>query len=220
MLGFNGERYDPLTRTYALGQGYRSYSPALMRFQAPDDLCPFGQGGLNAYAYCAGDPVNFVDTSGHAPTAAQLQAKRMQMGLDSISGSDRYQQAPLVTNEQKQHRFSADRAIQKKKRVTFNKEKRAYYQIGQGSFKERAALTSYMGETYGELEPFLHELNFLLLKSTEKMFNRFRLNTSHLKRVHILHTYVRDSRYHFASLNMNLQEMASAKQVRSETLPT
>jgi len=74
MLGFNGERYDPLTHTYALGQGYRSYSQVLMRFQRPDDLSPFLEGGLNAYAYCKNDPVNYQDGSGHAPTVAQLQA--------------------------------------------------------------------------------------------------------------------------------------------------
>ncbi|KPZ22499.1 RHS repeat-associated core domain-containing protein, partial [Pseudomonas syringae group genomosp. 3] len=31
----------------------------------PDSLSPFGKGGLNAYAYCAGDPVNRSDPSGH-----------------------------------------------------------------------------------------------------------------------------------------------------------
>jgi len=74
MLGFNGERYDPPTHTYALGKGYRSYSQVLMRFQRPDDLSPFLEGGLNAYAYCKNDPVNYQDGSGHAPTVAQLQA--------------------------------------------------------------------------------------------------------------------------------------------------
>lgn len=65
MLGFNGERYDPLNRLYALGKGYRRYNPALMRFVAPDSLSPFAEGGTNAYAYCAGDPINYVDPTGH-----------------------------------------------------------------------------------------------------------------------------------------------------------
>lgn len=52
---------------YLLGQGYRAYSPLLMRFNNPDDLSPFGRGGLNAYAYCVGDPVNLVDPDGHSP---------------------------------------------------------------------------------------------------------------------------------------------------------
>jgi len=63
--GFNGERCDPVTGNYPLGNGYRTYSPALMRFTCPDSLSPFGAGGINPYAYCAGDPVNHTDPSGH-----------------------------------------------------------------------------------------------------------------------------------------------------------
>lgn len=64
-LGFNGERIDPVSRTYHLGNGYRSYNPVLMRFNAPDSLSPFGPGGINPYAYCVGDPINHTDPSGH-----------------------------------------------------------------------------------------------------------------------------------------------------------
>lgn len=35
-----------------------------MRFNGPDRLSPFGKGGLNSYAYCAGDPVNRIDPAG------------------------------------------------------------------------------------------------------------------------------------------------------------
>jgi RHS repeat-associated protein len=63
--GFNGEHLDPFTGHYLLGNGYRAYNPTLMRFNRPDSLSPFGEGGLNAYAYCAGDPVNRMDPSGH-----------------------------------------------------------------------------------------------------------------------------------------------------------
>ncbi|WP_256217153.1 RHS repeat-associated core domain-containing protein [Pseudomonas sp. Q12-87] len=65
LLGFNGERPDPVTRHYLLGNGYRAFNPVLMRFNSPDSLSPFGEGGLNAYAYCAGDPRNWIDPSGH-----------------------------------------------------------------------------------------------------------------------------------------------------------
>ncbi|AUH51786.1 hypothetical protein CXB49_13630 [Chromobacterium sp. ATCC 53434] len=65
VLGFNGERPDPVHHAAHLGNGYRAYSPALMRFHCPDDLSPFGAGGVNPYAYCAGDPVNRADPSGH-----------------------------------------------------------------------------------------------------------------------------------------------------------
>ncbi|WP_426713742.1 RHS repeat-associated core domain-containing protein [Chromobacterium violaceum] len=65
MLGFNCERLDPASGSFHLGNGYRAYSPALMRFHCPDSLSPFGAGGVNPYAYCAGDPANRADPSGH-----------------------------------------------------------------------------------------------------------------------------------------------------------
>ena len=65
-LGFNGEVRDQPSGWYLLGQGYRAYNPTLMRFHSPDSLSPFGAGGINPYAYCAGDPINFVDPTGHA----------------------------------------------------------------------------------------------------------------------------------------------------------
>ncbi|KPA97213.1 RHS repeat-associated core domain-containing protein [Pseudomonas asplenii] len=69
LLGFNGERPDPVTGHYLLGNGYRAFNPVLMRFNSPDSLSPFGEGGLNAYAYCEGDPVNFSDPTGRALAA-------------------------------------------------------------------------------------------------------------------------------------------------------
>lgn len=38
-----------------------------MRFNSPDSWSPFGEGGLNYYAYCMGDPVNRTDPTGHTP---------------------------------------------------------------------------------------------------------------------------------------------------------
>lgn len=65
-LGFNGELLEPFIERYLLGSGYRAYSLVLMCFNKPDDMSPFGRGGLNAYAYCLGDPVNAVDPTGHS----------------------------------------------------------------------------------------------------------------------------------------------------------
>jgi len=65
LLGFNGERPDPLTGHYLLGNGYRAFNPVLMRFNSPDNLSPFGIGGLNPYAYCEGEPVLGSDATGH-----------------------------------------------------------------------------------------------------------------------------------------------------------
>ncbi|WP_082432320.1 RHS repeat-associated core domain-containing protein [Pseudomonas sp. NBRC 111124] len=64
MLAFNGQRKDPVTDSYPLGNGYRIYSPFLMRFHSPDRLSPFGAGGNISYAYCENDPLNHVDPSG------------------------------------------------------------------------------------------------------------------------------------------------------------
>lgn len=65
--GFTGQMLDPLTGHYGLGNGIRAYNPKLMRFNCPDTLSPFGAGGLNSYAYCVGDPVNYSDPTGHWP---------------------------------------------------------------------------------------------------------------------------------------------------------
>lgn len=65
LLKFNGERPDPVTGHYLLGNGYRAYNPVLMRFNSPDSLSPFAEGGVNAYSYCLGDPVNRQDRDGH-----------------------------------------------------------------------------------------------------------------------------------------------------------
>ena len=63
-LGFNGQLRERPIGWYHLGNGHRVYNPVLMRFHSPDRLSPFGKGGLNAYAYCGGDPVNFTDPTG------------------------------------------------------------------------------------------------------------------------------------------------------------
>ena len=64
MLAFCGERRDPVAGFYHLGNGHRIYDPTLRRFLSADRLSPFGAGGLNAYAYCLGDPVNHRDPTG------------------------------------------------------------------------------------------------------------------------------------------------------------
>ena len=74
LLGYNGHFQDPVSGLYPLGQGYRHFSPQLGRFYSPDDRSPFGRGGLNAYAYCQGDPVNRIDRDGHSFINAVLGA--------------------------------------------------------------------------------------------------------------------------------------------------
>ena len=65
LFGYTGAYCDPVTCGYPLGNGYRMCLPELMRFNAPDDWSPFGDGGVNPYVYCAGDPINRSDPGGH-----------------------------------------------------------------------------------------------------------------------------------------------------------
>lgn len=65
IIGFNGERVDLASATTHSGQGYRAYNPVLKRFHCPDSMSPFGDGRINSYIYCSGDPVNLGDPSGH-----------------------------------------------------------------------------------------------------------------------------------------------------------
>ncbi|WP_418949188.1 RHS repeat-associated core domain-containing protein [Pseudomonas asiatica] len=65
LLGFNGEPFETASKTYLLGNGYRVYSPRLMRFNSPDSLSPFSAGGINCYCFCRDDPVNHTDPDGH-----------------------------------------------------------------------------------------------------------------------------------------------------------
>lgn len=65
---FNGELLDVISTAYLLGNGHRTYSPILMRFLSADRLSPFSLGGINTYAYCSNDPINFADPSGQTKT--------------------------------------------------------------------------------------------------------------------------------------------------------
>lgn len=72
--GFNGELREPSYGWYHLGNGHRVYSPVLRRFHSPDRLSPFAEGGLNPYAYCVGDPINYTDPTGAAPQFLHIAA--------------------------------------------------------------------------------------------------------------------------------------------------
>lgn len=64
----NGQRLDAATGLYFMGNGLRAYCPDLMIFLQRDSLSPFDEGGINGYAYCAGNPINMADPTGLWPS--------------------------------------------------------------------------------------------------------------------------------------------------------
>ena len=85
---FNGHLL--VSHLYLLGSGYRAYNSVLMRFQSPDSLSPFTVGGLNCYAYCTGDPINYADPSGHGPILrSPSPTGRMSPGWSAAGGNRR-----------------------------------------------------------------------------------------------------------------------------------
>ena len=92
LLGFNGERIEPATEHYLLGNGYRAFNAVLMRFNSPDTMSPFGKGGINSYAYCRNNPMNLRDDNGHFPLGTYInyavnRARRLKINqhLDTYS---------------------------------------------------------------------------------------------------------------------------------------
>lgn len=81
-LGYNGALHEAGLRCQILGNGYRPFSPVLMRFHGADSLSPFGEGGMNHYGYAQSDPVNRMDPSGHFAQYIAWGA----LGLGAASG--------------------------------------------------------------------------------------------------------------------------------------
>ena len=64
---YNGESYDKTTEQYYLRKRY--YNPKLCRFTQEDE---YRGDGLNLYAFCANNPVMYVDPSGYDSTPGTL----------------------------------------------------------------------------------------------------------------------------------------------------
>lgn len=107
LLGFNGERPDPVTGCYLLGNGHRAFSPSLMRFISPDSMSPFAAGGSNSYAYCLCDPINRQDPLGRfwtkrAPSwLSNMLPHKKAKGLGNIKSysAERYRTETTVHNK-------------------------------------------------------------------------------------------------------------------------
>lgn len=90
LLGFKGALLDNVSGHYLLGNGYRGFRSELMRFCGPDSWSPFGSGGLNAYAYCADDPVNLVDPTGHMPFKGLFEKLKKAVRTKDRTGAGKY----------------------------------------------------------------------------------------------------------------------------------
>ena len=74
---YTGEQFDAITKQYYLRA--RFYNPVIARFTQEDT---YRGAGLNLYAYCANNPVGYVDPSGHQPQCVKdAAAKYMADGL-------------------------------------------------------------------------------------------------------------------------------------------
>ncbi|WP_238217453.1 RHS repeat-associated core domain-containing protein [Pseudomonas sp. PAGU 2196] len=119
LIGFAGQMQSLLPIGYFLGNGYRFFDVVTNRFNSPDGFSPFGRGGVNAYVYCGGDPVNCTDPSGHityyhglsshfdwvasltAPTAPTVPSARTGPSYysDGLFGKSQVQNFPRVTSK-------------------------------------------------------------------------------------------------------------------------
>lgn len=115
LVGFNGESPDSVTGHYLLGRGTRAFNPVLMRFNSPDELSPFGEGGINSYAYCAGDPINRFDPTGNAPIFLLPRFKNAAMAGPSSS-----QRASVIVKNPLNAINPTSVAINRKNNITNN----------------------------------------------------------------------------------------------------
>ncbi|WP_256573887.1 MULTISPECIES: RHS repeat-associated core domain-containing protein [unclassified Pseudomonas] len=101
LIGLNAEHMDPVSKFYILGSGRRFYNSAHMRFNSPDSLSPFEKGGINTYAYCSGDPINYNDPSGSFRGAILKIPPRISK--EQLRVAVRNTPTPLFNEQIKQH---------------------------------------------------------------------------------------------------------------------
>lgn len=208
MLGFNGERYDPFTYGYALGQGYRCYSPTLMRFQGPDDLSPFLEGGFNTYVYCKGDPINYLDDSGHAPTPAQLNAAINKL-KPVQSGSAKQQTSTKINRRNEQPAALAIKMEKKAKSVSFagdtifERNRPAHYR----EYQERKKLINKMNRLHAFNELLNNDLNHLWSPVTRSTYRAYNLLPAYRRRLESINHSLREVQLEKDAIQLRLQQI-------------
>ena len=84
---YKGYYYDVETGLFWLSSRY--YSPELCRFISPDSvdyLDPSSINGLNLYAYCNNDPINYADPSGHIAISTLILCGLALVGMGLTIG--------------------------------------------------------------------------------------------------------------------------------------
>lgn len=119
LLGFNGERLAVELTSYLLGNGYRAFSPALMRFLSADSFSPFGEGGVNSYAFCSNDPVNRQDPSGHGFERNALSRRPVRIKPVSVKKVQQLTTDQLVERYNTLGSQMVDSMISKSKRTHY-----------------------------------------------------------------------------------------------------
>ena len=141
--GFNGEYYDAATGMVNLRA--RQYEPAMMRFMQKDTVKgnieePWTQ---NLYAYCANDPVNYVDPSGHSATAyydelirkSSVQIYKYQEEMKKYRSSSTYY-------KQLQKKLDGE----KKKQASYKKAIKQVAEEGKGKKKSTQKISDYVNQ--------------------------------------------------------------------------
>lgn len=147
-LGYSGQYRDPVIAAYPLGNGYRIYLPGLMRFNAPDNLSPFGLGGVNPYAYCLDDPINRSDPSGHVAFELESFTNISKQGIRT--SVEELGDAPIATLDAQDAAASPARFHDTVHFLEFNKEENHF--VGEGETpledKSTAGMLKKIGRNY------------------------------------------------------------------------
>ena len=75
---YNGKEYDKMHGLNTYDYGARQYNPVTARWDRMDPLCEKYY-GVSPYAYCAGNPMNFIDPDGRKIVLVGSQEERMKM---------------------------------------------------------------------------------------------------------------------------------------------
>ncbi|MFZ9036206.1 MAG: RHS repeat-associated core domain-containing protein [Francisellaceae bacterium] len=74
-FGYGGQRRDPSTALWSLGNGYRQYDPVISGFMQADSLSAFsGKNTENAFAYAGGNPIGYNDPTGHFKVSTTMNS--------------------------------------------------------------------------------------------------------------------------------------------------